>query len=181
MLLTTTMFFLRPVPLSAHSLSSSLKSISHTVVPIRTLTCTAPCASQAHPVNCLSGHFASACLRPVRCHICKGEGHIASACSTPILQSHAALMNMAASTVVGPATPPRFAPCPSSAVRAVVRATDMVFYYPSMNYNKYQGGSKGAKDQEESHLEATHDGPEVWVLAEARQRLALTDVSDKVG
>ncbi|KAJ7101183.1 hypothetical protein C8R44DRAFT_747376 [Mycena epipterygia] len=58
---------------------------------------------------------------------------------------------------------------------------DMVFYYPSMNYNKYQGGSKGAEDQEESHLEATHDGPEVWVLAAARQRLALTDVSDKVG
>ncbi|KAJ7115366.1 hypothetical protein C8R44DRAFT_739953 [Mycena epipterygia] len=58
---------------------------------------------------------------------------------------------------------------------------DMVFYYLSMNYNKYQGGSKGVKDQEESYLKAAHDGPEVWVLAEARQRLALTDVSDKVG
>ncbi|KAJ7108112.1 hypothetical protein C8R44DRAFT_884880 [Mycena epipterygia] len=146
--------FSPPVPLSAHSLSSSLKSISRTVAPTRVLTCTAPRASQARPINwytfssfltapslncsypypLFTQLITSACPRPVRCHICKGEGHIASACSTPtsnLVQRWCAIlrinnrsqMNAVASTAVGQDNPPRFSPRPSSAVRAVARAT----------------------------------------------------------
>ncbi|KAJ7102041.1 hypothetical protein C8R44DRAFT_887815 [Mycena epipterygia] len=125
------MFSLRPVPLSAHSLSSSLKPLSRTIA----LVCALTCASPAHmSLNCgLSAQFSSACPRPVRCHFCKGEGHIASACSTPtsnLVQRWCAIlhinnrsqMDTTASTVVEQAIPPRCAPHPSSAVHAVARA-----------------------------------------------------------
>ncbi|KAJ7102051.1 hypothetical protein C8R44DRAFT_887818 [Mycena epipterygia] len=131
-------FFFRLSRSPPTPLSSSLEPISRTVAPIRALTCTAPHASQARPVNCLNCSYprplftqlmASACPRPVRCHICKGEGHIASACSMPTFNlvqrwcvilrvNNHSQMNMAASTA-GQATPPRFARRPSSAVHAV--------------------------------------------------------------
>ncbi|KAJ7108136.1 hypothetical protein C8R44DRAFT_744089 [Mycena epipterygia] len=96
------MFFLRPLPLCTRSLSA-LKPLFRTVAPIRALACTAPRASQGpplkwyaflpfflcYPVHCpslncgLSGHFASRCPRPMRCHRCHGEGHIASECPKP--------------------------------------------------------------------------------------------------